>query len=225
VLKYDHRQRQLLSNCMCIDCKCTEESLCDVCPTGTCCSCVSTPKIKKSTFFFNQVKKSYPSAVGIIVLCILSSQIGQGISFLLFGYHDLFGILMSYTLGYGLASLTTFCTIMGRYTSKQGLGGCCSAIEQGSNVSLISNLKNTFRYCGIGMKRIPHLYKLPNLKYIIRTSLYVLVTAESACILTAETVNLVFFRQAMWLSMPLGLFTAALVVTMIESYKMTRAKK
>jgi len=43
-------------------------------------------------------------------------------------------------------------------------------------------------------------------------------------ILTADTVNLTFFRQAMWLSMPLGLFAAALVVTMIESYKMTRTK-
>jgi hypothetical protein len=66
------------------------------------------------------------------------------------------------------------------------------------------------------------LFELPNLRYIIKTSVYILVTAESACILTAETVNLAFFRQAMWLSMPLGLFAAALVVTMIESYKMTR---
>lgn len=211
-------------NCSCTDCKCTEESMCDICPTGTCC-CASTPQIKKSVFFWNQVKKSYPSAVGIIILCILSSQVGQGISFLLFGYHDIFGIIMSYALGYGLASLTTFCTILGRYSSKQGLGACCSSIEQGSNISLVSNLKNTFRYCGIGMKMIPHLYELPNLKHIIKTSLYILVTAESACILTAETVNLAFFRQAMWLSMPLGLFAAAFVVSAIESYKMTRTKK
>jgi hypothetical protein len=201
-----------------------DDSNCILCTAGTCC-CDTTQKIKKSTFFFNQIKKSYPSAVGIIVLCILSSQVGQGISFVLFGYHDLFGIIMSYSIGYGLASLTTFCSIMGRYTSKQGLGACCSAIEQGSNISLVSNLKNTFSYCWIGMKMIPSLYKLPNLKHIIKTSVYILITAESACILTAETVNLAFFRQAMWLSMPLGLFTAALVVTMIESYKMTRTRK
>lgn len=211
----------MLPNCLCTDCKCTEDSMCEICPTGTCC-CITAPKIKKSTFFFNQVKRSYPSAVGIIVLCILSSQVGQGVSFVLFGYHDLFGILMSYSLGYGLASLTTFCTIMGRYNSKQGLGACCSALEQGRNVSLVSNLKNTFRSCWIGIKMIPHLYELPNLKYVIKTSLYILVTAESACILTAETVNLAFFRQAMWLSMPLGLFAAAFVVTVIETYKMTR---
>lgn len=213
-----------LKNCSCADCKCTEESMCEICPTGTCC-CVTVPQTKKSTFFFNQVKKSYPSAVGIIVLCILSSQLGQVISFVLFGYHDIFGIAMSYGFGYGLASLTTFCSILGRYSSKQGLGACCSAIEQGSKISLVSNLKNTFGYCGIGMKMIPHLHELPNLKHVIKTSIYILVTAESACILTAETVNLVFFRQAMWLSMPLGLFAAAFVVTAIESYKMTRSRQ
>ncbi|NHI02357.1 hypothetical protein DYY67_2039 [Candidatus Nitrosotalea sp. TS] len=197
--------------------------MCEICPTGTCC-CASEIKIQTPSFWV-QVKKSYPSAVGIIVLCILSSQVGQSISFVLFGYHNLFGIVMSYALGYGLASLTTFGTIIGRYTSRQGLGACCSAIEQGSSISFISNLKNTFRYCGIGMKKIPHLHKLPDVKHVIKTSLYILVTAESACILTAETVNLAFFRQAMWLSMPLGLFAAAFVVTIIESYKMTRTNK
>lgn len=197
--------------------------MCEICPTGTCC-CTSEIKIKTPSFWA-QVKKSYPSAVGIIVLCILSSQVGQSISFVLFGYHNLFGIVMSYALGYGLASLTTFGTIIGRYTSRQGLGACCSAIEQGSSISFISNLKNTFRYCGIGMKKIPHLLKLPDVKHVIKTSLYILVTAESACILTAETVNLAFFRQAMWLSMPLGLFAAAFVVTIIESYKMTRTNR
>src|SRR5574337_128460 len=179
--------RDALKNCSCTDCKCTEESMCEICTTGTCC-CSPAPQIKQSTFFFNQVKKSY-------------------------GF------------GYGLASLTTFCNILGRYSSKQGLGACCSAIEQGSKISLVSNLKNTFSYCWIGMKMVPRLYELPNLKHVIKTSIYILVTAESACILTAETVNLAFFRQAMWLSMPLGLFAAAFVVTAIESYKMTRTKR
>ena len=209
-------------NCSCTDCKCTEDSKCTVCSTGTCC-CVST-KLEKSPSFLSQVKNSYPSAVGIIVLCILSSQLGQGISFVLFGYNDLFGIIMSYALGYGLASLTTFCTILGRYTQKHGLGGCCSALEQGSNIGFISNLKITFQNCWIGIKNIPHLIDLPNAKDVIKTSIYILITAESACILTAETVNLAFFRHAMWLSMPLGLFAAAFVVTVIETYKMNRRK-
>src|SRR5690349_12098286 len=213
----------MLQNCSCADCKCTEDSKCTICPTGTCC-CVSTQS-EKSPSFLNLVKNSYPSAVGIIVLCILSSQIGQAISFVLFGYNDLFGVIMSYSLGYGLASLTTFCTILGRYNQKHGLGGCCSALEQGSNIGFISNLKITFQNCWIGIKSLSHLMELPNAKNIIKTSIYILITAESACILTAETVNLAFFRHAMWLSMPLGLFAAAFVVTIIETYKMTRKNK
>jgi len=165
----------------------------------------------------------YPSAIGIIVLCVLSSQIGQGISFVLFGYHDIFGIAMSYAIGYGIASLATFCTIIGRYNLNQEIGGCCSALEKGSNLRFIINLKNTFRDCWIGITTIPCLFKLPNAKKIIWTSIYILITAESACIITAETVNLVFLRHAMWLSMPLGLFAAAFVVTVIETWKIRKA--
>ena len=150
---------------------------------------------------------------------------GQGISFVLFGYNDLFGIVMSYALGYGIASLSTFCTIIGRYNPKQAIGGCCSALEQGSNNGFVTNLKNTFRDCWIGIRKIPHLRELPNAKSVIKTSVYVLITAESACIITAETVNLAFFRHAMWLSMPLGLLAAAFVVTVIETYKMRKAQK
>ena len=173
--------------------------------------------------FLKQVRKSYPSAVGIIILCILSSQVGQTVSFVLFGYSSIFAIAMSYSIGYALASLTTFCTIIGRYNLKQGLGGCCSALEHGSNISFVSNIKNTFRDCWIGITKMPALAKLPNARGIIKTSVYILITAESACILTAETINLAFFRHAMWLSMPLGLFTAAFVVTVIETWKIRKA--
>lgn len=207
-----------MKNCSCTDCECA------VNPDGTCC-CNSIPILEKSPSFWNQVKSTYPSAIGIIVLCILSSQIGQGISFVLFGYNDLFGIAISYALGYGLASLSTFCTIIGRYNPNHEIGGCCSALEQGSNIGFVSNLKNTFRDCWIGIKKIPHLKELPNAKNVIKTSIYILITAESACILTAETVNLAFFRHAMWLSMPLGLLAAAFVVTVIETYKIRRIQK
>ena len=131
---------------------------------------------------------------------------------------------MSYAFGYGLASFSTFCTIIGRYNPKHEIGGCCSALEQGSNNGLVSNLKNTFRDCWKGIGKIPHLRELPNAKNVIKTSVYVLITAESACIITAETVNLAFFRHAMWLSMPLGLLAAAFVVTVIETYKMRKVQ-
>ncbi len=206
-----------LKNCACTDCECT------VNPDGTCC-CATTSELKKISFA-SQVKKSYPSAVGIIVLCILSSQAGQSISFLLFGYHDLFGIVTSYALGYGIASLATFCTIIGKYNPDHAIGGCCSALEQGSSFGFVANLKNTFRDCWKGIRIVPHLKELPNARGVIKTSIYVLITAESACILTAETVNLAFFRHAMWLSMPLGLFSAALVVTIIETWKLRKVAR
>jgi len=204
-----------VKNCSCTDCECIVDG------NGNCC-CNSIPVIEKPLPFWYHVKKMYPSAIGIIVLCVVSSQIGQGISFVLFGYHDIFGIAMSYAIGYGLASLTTFCTIIGRYNLNQGIGGCCSALEKGSNLSFARNIKNTFHDCWTGIKTMPRVLRLPNAKNIVLTSIYILITAESACILTAETINLAFLRHAMWLSMPLGLFAAAFVVTVIETWKMRK---
>ncbi|MDE1726087.1 MAG: hypothetical protein KGH89_02330 [Thaumarchaeota archaeon] len=152
----------------------------------------------------------------------MSAQIGQSISFLLFGYHDLFGIITSYAIGYGLASFTTFCTIIGRYDVKNELDSCCSALEHEDTLGLVSNLKTTFRDFAIGIKKIPQLHNIHDLRHVIKASLYILITAESACIITAETVNLAFFRHALWLSIPLSLFAAAFVITLIESYKITR---
>ena len=166
----------------------------------------------------------YPAALGIEILCIMSAQIGQSLSFLLFGYHDLFGIVASYALGYGVASFTTFCTIIGRYNMKNELDGCCSALEHEGKQGFVSNLKTIFGDFVEGIRRIPSLHNHRDLKQVIKTCLYILVTAESACILTAETVNLAFFRQALWLSIPLSLFVAALVIAVIESYKVTIRK-
>ena len=62
----------------------------------------------------------------------------------------------------------------------------------------------------------------PNIKHILKTSLIILVTAETACILTAETVDLIFYKQSMLLSIPLALLAGTLVVVLPEAYKKTR---
>ncbi len=160
----------------------------------------------------------YASALGIEILCILSAEIGQNSSFLLFGFKTPFGITMSYLLGYGLAGFTTFATILGRYNLKRVVDGCCSALEDGHN-GFVSNIKTTFNNFVIGVKSIPQLYKSPDFKQIMKTTLYVLITAESVCILTAETVNLVFFRHALWLSIPLSLLAGAFAITALEAYR------
>lgn len=217
-----------MAKVLCVDCKCSPEICnnqyftdCDNCTKETCC-CVSIHQNKKSQWFFSKVKTMYPAALGIEILCIMSAQIGQSISFLLFGYHDLFGIVTSYALGYGLASFTTFCTIIGRYNVKNEIDSCCSSLEHDGKQGFVSNLKTTFGDFVEGIKKMPYLKNQKDLKHIIKTCLYILITAESACILTAETVNLAFFRHALWLSIPLSLFAAALVISLIESYKITR---
>ena len=60
-----------------------------------------------------------------------------------------------------------------------------------------------FRYNGIdniqklweGIKKMIRLYKQPNLRRILRTSIVILVTTETACILTAETIDLLFYSK------------------------------
>jgi hypothetical protein len=69
------------------------------------------------------------------------------------------------------------------------------------------------------------LYKEPNLNSIIKTSLLILITAESVCILTAETVDLIFYKYSILLSVPLALLAGAFTVVASEAYRRTAKKK
>jgi hypothetical protein len=127
-------------------------------------------------------------------LCIAAAEIGENTALYIFGFN-LFGIVIAYIMGYVLAGFTTFATILGRYnyysSSNQTMCGCCcSVLEQNSHKGFISNLKTTFKNFTVGIEKLPYLYKQQNLKTILKTGLVILITAESACILTAETVDL-----------------------------------
>jgi hypothetical protein len=145
------------------------------------------------------------------------------------GGFNSFGIVIAYVIGYALAGFTTFVTILGRcnYDSIQRIDSCCSVLEQGTaSKGFISNLKTTFRNFAVGLKKISLLHKQSNLKYILRTSLYILFTAESICILTAENVDLIFYQYSMILSVPLALIVGAITVLAPEAYrKIKRSKK
>jgi|GEM_PF-3595162 len=52
----------------------------------------------------------------------------------------------------------------------------------------------------------------------------ILITAESACILTAETVGIVFYNYSILLAVPLALLVGALTVVFIEAYKKLNIK-
>ena len=125
-------------------------------------------------------------------------------------------------MGYALAGFTTFITILGRYnlsSSKQDMCSCCSVLEQDSNKGFIPNLSITFKNFAVGLQRLPSLYKQPSLRSILKTSLVILVTAESVCILTAETVDLIFYRYSILLSVPLALLAGAFTVVAPIAYR------
>ena len=72
---------------------------------------------------------------------------------------------------------------------------------------------------------MPQLHKQPNLKYILKMSLYILVTAESACILIAETADLIFYQYSLLMAVPLALLAGAFMVVAPEAYRKLKAAK
>jgi hypothetical protein len=165
----------------------------------------------------------YAAAIGIEILCIAAAEIGENTALYLFGFSPP-GIAIAYSLGYALAGFTTFATIVGRYDYGSPNGttcSCCSLLEQASQKGFISNLKTTFKNFAVGIKKLPYLYKQQNLKTVLKTSLVILITAESVCILTAETVDLIFYKYSIMLSIPLALLAGAFTIAAPEAYRKT----
>ena len=134
------------------------------------------------------------------------------------------GIPIAYALGYMLAGFVTFVTILGRYDYDEKIDSCCSVLGQNAHKGFIANLQNTFKNFVEGCKKITKLHKQKNIKPIVKSSLYILVTAESACILTAETVGIVFYQYSIFLSVPLALLVGAFTVVIPQAYKMNKKK-
>jgi hypothetical protein len=66
------------------------------------------------------------------------------------------------------------------------IDSCFSVLEQDSTQRLIPNLKITFANFVSGFKRLFRIRNQKGMKTILKSSLFVLVTAKSACILTAD---------------------------------------
>ena len=237
-------------NIVCSECKCSIDNCsnneflnntikCRNCIKEICCCIkVHTHKVRKQTLplssnlslksksklFFNITKNLLPVALGIEILCIMAAEIGENIGLYTFGFN-LTGIVLAYAIGYALAGFTTFMTILGRY-SGTGLKieSCCSVLEQQSNKGFLSNMFLTFGYFIKGIQKILYLKKEPNLKYILKTSMIILITAESACILTAETIGIVLYNYSILLGIPLALLGGALTVVFIEAHKKVNIK-
>jgi len=211
----------------CAQCECSPAicrtvvlNQCSNCSKEKCCCFAIHKSYKniKQTFFYH-TKRLFAAALGIEILCISSAVIGENSGFYLLGYNPQ-GIILGYGLGYAAAGFATFMTILGRYDTRNSkVDNCCSVLEQLSSKSFLANLIWTFKNFGLGLSKLSYLHLQPQLKGILKTSLVILITAESACILTAETIDLIFYNYSILLSIPLALLAGSFTVVAQEAYK------
>ena len=223
----------------CAECKCSPEACSDViwkcknCDKKSCC-CISAHTNKfnlwKRSYFFRQIsqniRRTFIAALGIEILCIICAEIGENIGISVFGFN-LYGIVIAYTLGFALAGFSTFMTILGRYDFKntkeiKQIQGCCSFLEENASKGFIFNLITTFVNFKRGFTHFIDNWNNPQMKNILRTSLIVLITAESACILTAETVTILFYQYSAFMAIPLALIIGTFTLTLVESTRKMR---
>jgi hypothetical protein len=224
----------------CAECKCSPEACssviwnCKNCIKKSSCCCISAHTNKfnlwKRSYFFQQVsqniKRTFVAALGIEILCIICAEIEENIGISVFGFN-LYGIVIAYILGFALAGFSTFMTILGRYDFKNTkeanhIRGCCSFLEENATKGFVFNLITTFANFKRGFAQfIVHRHD-PQMKFILKTSLIILITAESACILTAETVTLLFYQYSIFLAIPLALVIGTFTLTLVESTRRIR---
>jgi hypothetical protein len=187
----------------------------------------SKSKQKEELFsFLTHAKGLYAAALGIEILCIAAAEIGENTGLYLFGFN-VWGIIIAYAIGFALAGFTTFVTILGRYDynhqsgkgTENEMDSCCSVLEQDSTQGFVSNLKTTFTNFALGFKRLIRIRNQREIKSILKGSLFILITAESVCILTAETVDLVFYQYSILFSAPLALLAGAFTVVAPAAYR------
>jgi len=165
----------------------------------------------------------FVAALGIEILCIMSAEIGQNIGLYILGFN-LLGIVSSYILGFSMAGFSTFMSILGRhdFNNKSNMkieGGCCSFLDEMSSKGFIFNLVETFINFKRGLTKFIINKNNPQMKNILKSSIVILITAESACIITAETVDLLFYKSSLFFAIPLSLIIGTFTLTAVESLK------
>lgn len=173
--------------------------------------------------FYRNLRTQFPTALGIEILCIIAAVIGENSAFLVFGYN-LQGILLGFLLGYLAAGFATLMTILGRFELETKVDTCCSILEREPSKGFVFSAILSFKTFGVGLVSFRNLFRHPNLKQILKTSLIILITAESTCILVAESIDLILYQYSLLLSIPLALVGGSFTIVAIELYR-KRAKQ
>lgn len=208
------------SQCLCVPVQCGQIQ-CLVCDEKKCCTSHHLKPRNILRSFFSHSRAMFAAALGIEILCISFAELGENVGLYVFGFNPI-GIAIAYAMGYALAGAATFLTILGRHGSGDACG-CCSVLEHGDRKGFYPNFAGTMRDFAAGLKKLPRLYREPELRSVLRTSLVILVTAESACILVAETVDLMLYQYSILLSVPLALLAGAFAVVAPQAYKKAKA--
>ena len=224
----------------CAQCKCSPEVCsrviikCKNCIIENCYCASMHPnqfKIFKNLSYipliFQNIKKVFVAALGIEILCIISADSWRKYWTVYFLVLTYWVSLFAYFLGFAIAGFSTIMTILGRWEFNDDgnikkIQGCCSFLEGNSNKGFLFNMKFTFLNFGKGLAQFIHHRNNPQIKSILKTSIVILITAESACILTAETVTLVFYQYSMYLAIPLALLIGTFTLTLVESIRKIR---
>ncbi|MDQ4074087.1 MAG: hypothetical protein M3162_07260 [Thermoproteota archaeon] len=131
----------------------------------------------------------FVAALGIEILCIMSAELGENIGLAIFGLN-LQGIVIAYVLGFAIAGFSTFMSILGRFDFNKPhqlkpIKGCCSFLEENSDRGFVHGMVSTFLNFRKGLAHLIIHRKNPQMKIILKKSIIILITAESACILAA----------------------------------------
>ena len=164
----------------------------------------------------------FPSALGIEIICILSSITRESLGFYLFGFNVL-GIIYAYSLGFIVAGFTIFLVILGRYREHQSFNLCCHDNNQ-FLLGFKSNFITTFKHFKNGWYSLPLLFYNKNKNKLLKRALYLLLTAESICVITAQTIDLLFYNYSVFLSIPLALIVGSLVISIQQAEEMKKNK-
>lgn len=200
--------------CLCVPAECGAQ--CAVCSEERCCTSVHTGAFGRIKRFFSYSKEMFAAALGIEIICISFAELGESVGLYAFGFNPA-GIVIAYATGYALAGAATFVTILGRHGNSEMLG-CCS-VEHSDKKGFVQGLSGTLRDFARGGRKLVKLHREPELKSILKASAVILVTAESACILVAETVGIVLYQYSILLSVPLALAAGAFAIVAPAAYR------